>query len=1120
MSLFRNHQLVPAILGLVLVWPHLLLAENIGYPAGAPGVIVVTNAPYNAVPDGVTDCTAALQSAFNNNSKLIYLPNGTYRVTAPLIAANTTYPFGMMIQGQSQTGVVIRLANNSASFASGSTNPVIWLGQDPPQRFGNSIRNLTIDTGSGNPGSIALRYYANNSGCVRDVTLKSSDRQGIAGLDMSYSRANGPNLIKNLKVDGFQKGIWTGYAMESVTFENITLTNQTVVGWLNENDQRVVSGNSHTNAGQVLSIRNLNAQGLTVTAFKNPTGHVVLLDSILTGTGAASTAVAITNGASGRMYVRNLTNSGYSKLIGDGSGAFVPPGSIISEWTSDIPVTIASTANTRLALPIQETPDVPWDDPSTWANIKNFGATDFSNGEGTRYDNDAPAVQAAIDSGATTVFVPAGTYRVLSPILVRGNVRRILGIGDGSQINGGNDGSGVPYSGIVWQIIDGSNPVVVIQDMGAGAAQDCVGVDNQSSRTLVLRDLSLQPPRFTRGSGDLFIENVVARHWEFNPRRVWARQINPEGDGTHLANRGATLWVMGLKTEDWGLILDASGFARTEILGGMIYSLDDARPTPMMRSVNSRLNFSLNEYLGTYGNVYTNLVLEVRNGVTNNLFRGSPSPTYPATWSQKNDGTTADNSGTVGSDITWFTGWNYAVAPLIVTNSFSVTSGNADAFTDPGETVSQNVVLWNSGSLPFTGVTATLATTNPGVTLITGSTAYPDFAAGDQQTNATAFAYRLSKSLTPGAPLTFTLVTTGLTNGTSVTFTNTFTQTVGQTIVNAQTNFYYGNNLPAAIADLATNFFTNTVAGLASPLLDVTVAFRADHGRDGDLTVSVLHPDNTEVLLVDKRGSTGQNFGGTSGSTTNFTLLSDDASVDIYAGGANGGFLFAGTNGYRPESPLSLLDGKSANGVWRLRVADSVSGSNGTMRAWSLRLVTGTNSYAASLYNTAPVASNLTVTVSSLSTNRVLFGSDADGDPLTFQTISLPTNGVLSGFNTNTGAFTYTPNTGYGGLDSFTFRVNDGYSNSLPATVSFTVISRTSMRVASVTFSNATAVLRFAAVAGLSYQAERATNVTFASGLRYWNTNAPTGGGFIINDDFSDIGAFPASAFYRLRYVP
>lgn len=64
--------------------------------------------------------------------------------------------------------------------------------------------------------------------------------------------------------------------------------------------------------------------------------------------------------------------------------------------------------------------------------------------------------------------------------------------------------------------------------------------------------------------------------------------------------------------------------------------------------------------------------------------------------------------------------------------------------------------------------------------------------------------------------------------------------------------------------------------------------------------------------------------------------------------------------------------------------------------------------------------------------------SDVEGDPLSAHLVTSPTNGVLL-LNTN-GAFVYTPNTNFDGLDSFTYRANDGLADSSPATVVINVI--------------------------------------------------------------------------------
>jgi hypothetical protein len=71
-----------------------------------------------------------------------------------------------------------------------------------------------------------------------------------------------------------------------------------------------------------------------------------------------------------------------------------------------------------------------------------------------------------------------------------------------------------------------------------------------------------------------------------------------------------------------------------------------------------------------------------------------------------------------------------------------------------------------------------------------------------------------------------------------------------------------------------------------------------------------------------------------------------------------------------------------------------------------------------------------------------LTGSAPVGDAYSFAVTANPAHGTLSGFNTTTGAVTYTPNAGYTGTDSFQFSVTDTVTNltSSPATVSVNVL--------------------------------------------------------------------------------
>ena len=93
--------------------------------------------------------------------------------------------------------------------------------------------------------------------------------------------------------------------------------------------------------------------------------------------------------------------------------------------------------------------------------------------------------------------------------------------------------------------------------------------------------------------------------------------------------------------------------------------------------------------------------------------------------------------------------------------------------------------------------------------------------------------------------------------------------------------------------------------------------------------------------------------------------------------------------------------------------------------------------------NHAPVARNDAYSVHENST-LVISGhgilandADVDGNMLSAVLVSTASNGVL-GLNPN-GTFTYVPNTNFHGTDSFTYKANDGISDSNIATVSITV---------------------------------------------------------------------------------
>ena len=110
---------------------------------------------------------------------------------------------------------------------------------------------------------------------------------------------------------------------------------------------------------------------------------------------------------------------------------------------------------------------------------------------------------------------------------------------------------------------------------------------------------------------------------------------------------------------------------------------------------------------------------------------------------------------------------------------------------------------------------------------------------------------------------------------------------------------------------------------------------------------------------------------------------------------------------------------------------------------WSVQAVD--NSFAGSAFapemsfvlNNLPVADPQLVMLPEDSTQAItLTGSDPKGLALTFTVLTQPIHGTLTGTPPN---LVYQPVTNYFGADSFTFRVNNGLTNSAPAQVALAV---------------------------------------------------------------------------------
>jgi hypothetical protein len=559
------------IMGLfvLLAWSISARAAEIVFPTD-PRAVFEVKRDCGAKGDGIADDTDALQSAIERSARtaIAYLPNGTYRITRPLIFKRAGQGVegsmvGPWLYGQDRDKTIIKLADGAQGFGDPSKPLEAIRGQARPDGsrmnadfFDRTVVNLTIDTGR-NPGAVGIKFYSNNTGLMKDVLIRGD---GTCGIDLGFNDQNGPLLIQDVEIDGFAIGIKTDRILNAQTLSRITIRNARTVGVLHR--------------GQVMAFEGLRVIGSPLAIDSG--GVLTLVDCRLEASpDATGPAIKL---AKGHLYAARVTTTGFgSAIVSDTPGGNVN-GPEVAEYCSHPAIALGdgSPASGLLLKPVAE-PQIPLPTKAEdWVCANDFGAKIGDN------QDDAPAFQKAIDAaaskGASTVYLLPSTggdpnwYNMKQDVRIHGSVQRIMGLAFVRILGGDSSDANYPENLAKFVVDDDpTGPTVVIfQNLQVFAPRPSFGIEARSpNRTVVC--LSTGGTVIARPKTTVFMTNCVGHCYQEAGSTIWARQWNTENGpakvGINTRNDGGQLWVLGMKTEAKSTKVATLNGGRTEILG-------------------------------------------------------------------------------------------------------------------------------------------------------------------------------------------------------------------------------------------------------------------------------------------------------------------------------------------------------------------------------------------------------------------------------------------------------------------------------------------------------------------------------------------------------------------------
>ena len=463
------------------------VATNRGASAQFPPDSGVVNArTFGAKGDGKHDDTAALTAAISAagedtgalfwRTRIVVLPAGTYRVSAPLMKryANGKFGSGMILIGESPTNTTIRLADHAPGFGNAAAPRGVIMttaklldgsptsgGKDYTNKgegndaYENFVENLTIDVGAGNPGAIGIDYLANNIGAIRNVRVTAPPGSGAVGISMQR-KWPGPALLQRVDVQGFATGIAVANTEYGVTLDHVRLGGQRDIGLAND-------GNAVTAADLTIDAP------ATAIANRAPGGLIALTKTVLRRNGEGATALS----NHGSVVAHGVMLEGFAPP--DGAG-----GSLKGVWQGE-----------------QWKAEQAQVGPDARGRAHRRGGPAFALGEchplrptvrPSGRHNGRVACRAW-RRGAATVYLPHGRYTIDDGIAIPPTLRRFVGMNASITVRPERQPSFARDTGMFR--IDQAGPPLVIERLAFDMTDlgDQLAVQVSAQRDVTLRDI-------------------------------------------------------------------------------------------------------------------------------------------------------------------------------------------------------------------------------------------------------------------------------------------------------------------------------------------------------------------------------------------------------------------------------------------------------------------------------------------------------------------------------------------------------------------------------------------------------------------------------------------------------